>query len=108
MSGSLEETAERFADALFEAISVRVRTAIVLERERTDAELAELRDEILTLARRLDAAQTASGEPVNYCRSCGQAMGVSVYRGRQYPVCRNRSCSHADVLVTMHSEAVPE
>ena len=42
----LEAAAERFADTLNEAIVVRVQAALALERDRHDAELAELRGRV--------------------------------------------------------------
>lgn len=46
----LDAAAGRFADLIHEAISVRVKLALALERDRHDAEIAELRDEINTVA----------------------------------------------------------
>ncbi len=48
---SLERAAERFADAVSETVTRQVERAWSLERERIDAELAELRDEIASVAR---------------------------------------------------------
>ncbi len=47
----LERAAERFADTVANAIAVQVERAWQLERERMNAELAELRDEVHHYAR---------------------------------------------------------
>lgn len=47
----LERAAERFADTMHEAIAARVKWALAAERERMDADLAELRDELHELSR---------------------------------------------------------
>lgn len=49
--------ARDLADAVADEALGRVRRSLELERERIDSELAELRDEVVTLARR------APGEP---------------------------------------------
>jgi len=47
----LERAAERFADTMNEAIAVRVQMALSLERDRMNAELAELRERVMLLER---------------------------------------------------------
>ena len=60
----LAASAERFADVVHEAIATRVRYALALEQDRRDAEIAELRDEILTHAQRNPGASAALEQEV--------------------------------------------
>jgi hypothetical protein len=55
----LERSAERFADAVHENVTVQVKLAWALERDRLYAELAELRDEILSQSRRIAYMENA-------------------------------------------------
>ena len=45
----LEAAAARWADTVAEAIAVRVELAVALERDRHDAELAEIREQLASL-----------------------------------------------------------
>jgi hypothetical protein len=47
----LERSIERLTEAMSEYAFARVKQALALERDRMDAEVAELRDEVLTLGR---------------------------------------------------------
>jgi len=51
---NLERAAERFADTVHADVSAQVRLAWALERDRLYAEIAELRDAVLSLSQTLD------------------------------------------------------
>lgn len=54
-SERMERTAQRFADSLHENIEARVQLALALERDRFEAELALVREQVADAHRRIDA-----------------------------------------------------
>lgn len=66
----LDRELGRLIDKVGEYALAKVRAALELERARFDEDIAELRDEILTLSRRIDATQTREGgPPTPQCRA---------------------------------------
>jgi predicted ATPase len=59
VADQLERAAERFADTVHEYVTAKVREAGALERDRHDAELAELRERVNGLASMVAAHRIA-------------------------------------------------
>lgn len=59
----LEKAAERFADNVAHIIADQVHRSVALERDRVDAGLAELRDEIAAVASQLRPAYSVTTSP---------------------------------------------